>query len=832
MEVLLVLFLILVLAALLPLSFKEIRHRLHRRTHAHIAYDQVVFLVTVPKYRSGDDKKDTSQANIREQIGVAETLYSSLGGVRAERGLVAWLMGRRDHVSLEIVADNGLISFYVTAPRRSRDFIEQQILAQYPEASLEEVIDYNIFHPTGVTLGAELTFRESHVLPIKTYETAESDPLLALTNALNKLDEEEGAAIQFVVRSANRRWRKKGRRIVKELNEGKSRDEAFSNVSGNIIRQVGKFFADAVLHPHEKSVTNPGEKPDKHQMSALEQEMSKGMEEKISKAGLDVNIRIVVSSSTRQRAEAGLSNIIDSFTQYNLYQYGNTFVSLRPRRQDNLISDFIYRHFNDKNSVVVNTEELASLYHLPLSSTETPNIRWLRARQSAPPENIPKQGITLGTSKFRGVEKTIKFAPDDRRRHAYIIGTTGSGKSTLMEEMIKQDIANGEGVCFIDPHGSAVESILECIPKERAEDLVYFDPSDVNRPIGLNMLEVRNDAEMDFATQEMIAIFYKLVSDPAMIGPMFEHNMRNAMFTLMSDKDHPGTIAEIPRIFTDPEFQKYKVSKVTDPIVREFWEKEMAKTSDFHKSEMLGYLISKVGRFVENSMMRNIIGQAKSGFNVREIMDNRKILLVNLSKGKVGEINSNLLGLIIVSKLQMAALSRADDSSGNFPDFFLYIDEFQNFITDSIATILSEARKYKLNLTMAHQYMGQLVQNNDTSIRDAVLGNVGTMIAYRIGIEDAQVLAKQFEPVYGEYDMVNIDKYRAHIKLLIDNTVSRPFNMHAIGPSFGDPEKARVLKQYSRTKYGRDRFDVEKDILEQTKLGGGASRNSVTEPLR
>lgn len=827
MGALIVIIFIAVVVGLVVSSFLFLRHRLHRRTHAGISHDQVVFLVSVPKYRGGEDKQDKTQSVIREQIGVAETLYAALGGVRAERGIIRWLFGRRDHLSLEIVSHNGLITFYVVVPEKSRNFIEQQLLAQYPDATLDEVIDYNIFHPKGVTLGAEVIFKESHILPIKTYQNAESDPLLSITNALNKLDEDEGAAVQFVVRSANRRWRTVGRRVVKALHEGKTRDDAFVGVGGSVLRKVGHFFIESILHPHERSINNPEEKEKVHQMSAMEQEMTKGIEQKMSKAGLDATIRVVVSSSNRQRAESGLKNILDAFTQYNLYQYGNSFGFVHPRRQEQLVQDFIYRHFNERTGVVVNTEELASLYHLPLPSTETPNIRWLRARQSAPPDTLPSEGIVIGTSKYRGVERQVRFAREDRRRHAYIIGTTGSGKSTIMEEMVKQDIANGEGVCVVDPHGSLVETVLESIPKERADDVVYFDPSDTDRPIGLNMLEARNEAEMDFVTQEMIAIFYKLVSDPAMIGPMFEHNMRNAMFTLMADKEFPGTIAEIPRIFTDPNFQKYKVSKVTDPIVREFWEKEMAKTSDFHKSEMLGYLISKVGRFVENSMMRNIIGQPKSGFNVREIMDNKKILLVNLSKGKVGEINSNLLGLIIVSKLQMAALSRADSPGQDFPDFFLYIDEFQNFITDSIATILSEARKYKLNLTMAHQYMGQLVQNNDTRIRDAVLGNVGTMLSFRIGIEDAEILAKQYEPVFGAYDLVNIDKYRAHVKLLIDNTVSRPFDMYALSPTLGNPEMARLLKQYSRTKYGRVRSEVEREILEQTKLGGSIDSSQL-----
>ena len=384
--------------------------------------------------------------------------------------------------------------------------------------------------------------------------------------------------------------------------------------------------------------------------------------------------------------------------------------------------------------------------------------------------------------------------------------------------MAIQDIRNGHGIAVIDPHGSLVDDIIENIPKERAEDVVYFDPSDLERPVGLNMLEANTPNEMDFASQEMISIFYKLVSDPAMIGPMFEHNMRNAMLTLMSDKEYPGTIAEVPRIFTDPAFQKYKLTKVADPMVRAFWEKEMAKTSDFHKSEMLGYLISKVGRFVENEMMRNIIGQPKSGFNLREIMDTKKILLVNLSKGKVGEMNSNLLGLIIVSKLQMAALARADMPEEQRKDFFLYIDEFQNFITDSISVILAEARKYRLNLIMAHQYIGQLSQNNDTRVRDAIFGNVGTIAAFRVGVDDTEILEKQFAPEISAYDLLNIDRYNAYIRILIDNAPTKPFNMATFAPPRGSAEIATAIKELSRLKYGRDRAQVSAEILERSKL--------------
>ncbi|MBI2485164.1 type IV secretory system conjugative DNA transfer family protein [Candidatus Uhrbacteria bacterium] len=372
---------------------------------------------------------------------------------------------------------------------------------------------------------------------------------------------------------------------------------------------------------------------------------------------------------------------------------------------------------------------------------------------------------------------------------------------------------------MIDPHGDLAEQVLGNIPKERVDDVVVFDPSDLDRPVGLNMLEAESESQVDFAVQEMIAIFYKLFP-PEMIGPMFEHNMRNVMLTLMSDLGNPGTVAEIPRMFSDEAYQKQWVAKVKDPVVRAFWEKEMAKTSDFHKSEMLGYLISKVGRFVENTMIRNIIGQSHSGFSIREIMDQSKILIVNLSKGKTGEVNASLLGLIIVAKLQMAALARADMPEEQRKDFYLYIDEFQNFITDSIATILSEARKYRLDLIMAHQYMGQLVKDNKTEVRDAVLGNVGTMFVSRIGVEDAEVLEKEFAPLFSGYDLINAEKFTWYSKMIIDNDAQKPFTLHTVLPPKGNPELAAAIKELSRLKYGRERVLVEEEILERSALGG------------
>ncbi len=554
--------------------------------------------------------------------------------------------------------------------------------------------------------------------------------------------------------------------------------------------------------------------------------MVKSMEEKMSHGGLEITIRLISSATHKEQAELNLENIINSFSQYNIYRYGNSFAAAIPRRPKKIIRESIYRSFHEGYYMVANTEEMASFWHMPTPATETPHINWLTARKAPPPSNMPKEGIILGRALYRGEETVVKMERADRRRHLYTMGKSGSGKSVFIQNLAVQDIINGEGVCVVDPHGDFVEYVLQHVPKERAEDVIYFNPSDIEMPIGLNMLEVRSEEQKDFATQEMIAIFYKMVTDPSMIGPMFEHNMRNVMLTLMSDLENPGSIAEIPRMFSDDSFVAQWKKKLKDPVVLAYWDKEMAKTSDFHKSEMLGYLISKVGRFVENEMIRNIIGQTHSGFNFRDVMDKKKILLVNLAKGLVGEINANLLGMIIVSKLQMAALERASIPEDERHDFYLYIDEFQNFITDSIATILSEARKYRLELIIAHQYMKQLEDNKGkTTVRDAILGNAGTIVAFRMGVEDAEVLQKEFAPVFNAYDLVNVEARTAYVKLLIDNTAAKPFNMMTYPPKAGNKELAAAIKELSRLKYGRPRELVTAEIMDRAQLGASKTSN-------
>lgn len=801
-----------------------LRKILHYRTKIAASFRNVILLVTVPK-ESAEKAKEGREITVQttqEGIAVAEALFASIGGLKAQRGIWPWLAGRTDYLSFEIVADKGLISFYVAVPKYLQQYLEHQIRANYHEAFIEEVEDYNIFTPTGEIRGGYLVFSRPHFFPIKTYKKMEVDGMSALTNVLSKLEKSEGAAIQFVMRSAKKEWRRFGIKVAQEMQQGKKLDEAMHAATGSPFMRVLKEVGKAVKGPKKKKPEEEMMKPQEeiYRLSPMEEEMVKGLEEKASKAGVDVNIRVVVSSEKPERAKMHLENITNAFTQYNIYQYGNSFVRVLPvgRHLKKIIKNFIHRSFYEKRKVVLNSEEMASLFHFPLPWTETPNIRWLMAKKAAPPVNMPTEGLILGKAVYRGLETLVRIKREDRRRHVYIIGKSGVGKSVLMENMAIQDIANGEGVAIVDPHGDLVEHVLANIPRERIDDVIVFDPSDFERPIGLNMLEAKDEAQKDFAVQEMIAIFYKLFP-PEMIGPMFEHNMRNVMLTLMADIKNPGTIAEIPRMFTDPEFQKVWIDKLKDPVVRAFWEKEMAKTSDFHKSEMLGYLISKVGRFVENEMMRNIIGQTHSGFDFREIMDKKKVLLVNLAKGRTGEVNANLLGLIIVSKLQMAAMGRADLPEEERHDFYLYIDEFQNFITDSIATILSEARKYRLCLTIAHQYVGQLVTGQDTKIRDAVFGNAGTIISFRIGVDDAETMAKEFAPVFNEYDLLNVEKFTAYIKLLIDNTASKPFNMQTVPPRKGDPELAQAIKQLSRLRYGRDRAIVEAEIMERAALG-------------
>ena len=794
-----------------------------KRTWGPRILDSVFLEVTVPKENSAPEQEAAKEE--KDIIAIAEQFFSTISHTEHNLNIQQFL-DINDYISFEIAAIGKKISFYINAPKKLQPLIEKQLHAQYPKAQIEQIKPYNIFHKGAATAGAELTLQKSYIYPLRTYKVMETDPLNALTNSLSKLGDDEGAAIQLLVSPAGTAWQSQPRKLALEIQQGKNPNAVTASTSQKIMTGTGKL-AGEVLNQVFAAKKDPNKfdptgmnKP--IQLTPMQQEIVKKFEEKASRIGYKYNLRVVSVSADQALADVHLKNIVSSFMQYTMPPFNGFRV--KSQKAKRIVTDYVFRVFRNTNQIL-NTEELASIWHLPTRFTETPNVKWLTAKKAPPPPNAPAAGLLLGESHYRGVTTKIFMERDDRRRHSYIIGRTGTGKTELMKNMAIQDIRNNEGVCIVDPHGDFVEDVLQYIPKERAQDVILFEPFDMERPLGINMLEVKEDSQKDFAIQEMIAIFYKLFP-PEMIGPMFEHNMRNVMLTLMEDKQYPGTIADIPRMFTDTDFQKYKVSKVSDPIVRSFWEKEMAKTSDFHKSEMLGYLISKVGRFVENEMMRNIIGQPHSSFDFRKIMDEGKILLINLSKGKTGEVNAKLLGLIIVSKLQMAALSRSDVPEDKRKDFYLYVDEFQNFVTDSFATILSEARKYRLNLIMAHQFISQLSQQKEGSsaqdhgMKDAVFGNAGTMICFRIGVEDAEIMGKEFAPVFNEFDVINIERFNAYVKLMIQGTASRPFNMQTYPkPQGANPEQAKIIRNLSRLNFGRARKDVEQDIMERTQLG-------------
>ncbi len=784
-------------------------------------FKQVLFLIRLPKEKPGDEQKEFTAQMIREEIVRAETVFASIGGLRAERGFMAWLFGRSDHFSFEIVANKTKIAFYAVAPKRLARYLEQQVNAHYPEAVIEEVKDYNIFHPQAETIAGYLKTRRSFIFPIKTYQKQETDIMNSLINVMSKLDKDEGLAVQLTVRSAKVDWHRRAKKVNYYIRKGKTPAEAIS------IAQKGPISSFLYeLYQLAKPPKTEQQRLQEQQMvrlSAMEEEMIKGIEEKNSKAGLDVNLRIVVSARDKGRAQVYLDNLANAFSQYNYYEYGNSFSShIITKNQTKIINDFIYRRFDEKIMFLLNTEELASLYHLPLKIAETPNILWLTARHSYAPPNIPREGIVLGYNVYREQTVDIHIKRADRRRHTYIIGKSGVGKSVLLASMAIQDITNGEGVCLIDPHGDLIAEVLERIPPERAEDVILFAPADIERPLGLNLLEYdpRYPEQKTFVINEMINIFDKLYDLRQTGGPIFEQYMRNAMLLVMSHPESGATLMEIPRVLADPAFRKMKLEKCPDPTVVDFWRKEAEKAGgDAALANVVPYVTSKLTQFVSNDMMRPIIGQQKSSFNFRDVMDKRKILLVNLAKGQVGEMNSYLLGMILVGKILMAALSRTDMPTEARKDFYLYIDEFQNFTTDSICSILSEARKYSLNLIIAHQYLGQLVKGQDTSIRDAVFGNVGTWIVFKIGSEDAEVIAKEFSPVFNQYDLINIEKYTAYVKLLIDNTASRPFSMHTLWPLPGVKYEGMVekIKTLSRLKYGQDRQLIEAEIRKRMK---------------
>jgi hypothetical protein len=755
----------------------------------------------------------------KEEIGSMEQFLSSLSALREEKGIFHRLIYDVPSISFEIAnfAKSDEITFFISVPRKFRESIEKQIHSFFPHASLEKSKDFNIFHPQSYTASAVLKLKNRYILPIKTYENMEVDPLNAITNSLSKLDvEKEGAAFQVILKPTGKHWRMAGRTTAQKMQQGHHLGSVHSSSAAIKMGKEAGFVIHDMLAGKGKSGKPDLAEPKHIQLTPEEQELVKSLEQKSSKTGFEVNVRLVASAAAQERAEQILAQMENSFTQFENSDTNCFKVAKRMNKKD-IEYDFIFRNFDMETATILNVEEIASIFHFPISVTETPKIKWLKSGAAPPPVDIPSVGLLLGYNDYRGVPTPIRLSEADRRRHLYTIGQTGVGKSNFLQELAKQDAKEGRGFCFIDPHGDAIEDILESIPKERAEDVIVFNPADVERPFALNMLEYdpNHPEQKTFVINEMIGIFDQLYDLKATGGPMFEQYMRNAMLLVMEDPESGSTLMEIPKVLSDEEFRNAKLLKCQNPTVIDFWTKEAEKAGgEAALANMVPYITSKLTTFISNDMMRPIIAQQKSTINFRDIMDNKKILLINLSKGRIGEINARLLGMVVVGKILMAALSRVDVSQEERVDFYLYLDEFQNVTTNSIAQILSEARKYRLNLILAHQFIGQLKEE----ISKAVFGNIGSMVCFRVGPEDAEFLEKQFEPVFTANDLVNVDNYNSFVRILVNNVVTKPFNMKTYPPSKGSREMANAFKELSRLKFGRDKNIVNREILARTKL--------------
>ena len=760
----------------------------------------------------GRDERDVAM----EAVSKAQVMYSILSST-IEKGMKVRLYGQR-HFSFEIIAKDNYIHYYAIVPEALTETVRQAVQSAYPTARVEEKKEENIFEGGGglnAIAGAELYLNKEAYFPIATYEDTKRDAERAILNALANVGQDEGAAVQVLFRPAQKNWSESAKQYMENTQKGKKTTKTISAGFG--------VFATELLRA-------PWEPPDVHEkkeetttITSAKQDEITAIAGKIRYPGFETLIRIVASSATAPRSEAIMGGVVSAFAQFNSPQL-NGFKVNAMKDPKKLAVDYTFRYFPVRNrSNILNSVELASIFHLPEASTlPSSKVERQLVKQVDGPARLATEGVFLGTNEFRGNKKAIYLDDKNRRRHMYVIGQTGMGKSVFLENIAFQDMCDGRGFAFIDPHGDAVEALLKRVPEERIDDVIYFDPADIEHPVGMNMFEYTSEDQKDFIVQEGISMLQSLF-DPqnqGFFGPRGQHMFRNAALLLMSDPAG-ATFIDIPQCFTDPEFVKSKLKYVTDKAVYDYWTKEFPasqKSSD--AGEVITWFSSKWGPFIANTIMRNTLGQVKSGFNIREIMDNKKIFLVNLSKGRLGDINANLLGMIFVMKFQQAAMSRQDIPEDERKDFCLYVDEFQNFATDSFESILSEARKYRLNLIVANQFMTQLTDK----IREALLGNVGTIICGRVGVTDADLMVKAFTPTFTAEDLTKTPNFAAVAKVMMFDMPSAPFTMQLPAP-MGEPNEQLMesLKVYSATKYAKTRAEVEKEINDRW----NSARNTV-----
>lgn len=763
------------------------------------ALDVVLFEITLPDLSDNENDKKS----LKELLSSMEQFYAGMHSIGDSRQNTS-----HDHFTLEIALAEGSdqFVFYAAVPSKKADLFEKQLLGVHPKAKVNMMTDdYNIFKDGNSVAGSIAKLSHYEVYPIKLYDTIDHDPLNIILNVFTKLKKEgEGASVQIVIEPAGDSLVKEYHNVLHDVKNGMSVRDARS-----ITRQIGNEFGKLASELFFGTKKQAEKKVNDLAVEAIT--------EKVKSTIMVANIRALVSAETQERANQILQDIESSFNQFT--EAGRNGFTFEHKEGDSLLRlahDFTYRMFDRNYGMTLNLKELSTVFHFPYGIADSPQLKQAKAGIAPAPIEMGNEGIVLGHNEYRGIDKTIYFAPEDRMRHMYVIGQTGTGKTTIMKNMIAQDIALGHGVCYIDPHGTDIQDILSYIPPERMDDVIYFDPAYTMRPMGLNMLEYdpKYPEQKTFVVNELMGIFNKLFDMKTSGGPMFEQYFKNSAFLVMDHPESGNTLLEIGRVLSDKSFRDMKLAHCKNPIIKQFWQNAEETTGDQSLANFVPYLTSKFDNFISNDIMRPVVLQEKSVFNFREIMDNKKILLVNLSKGRLGEINANLIGMLIVGKIQMAALSRVDMYGQKMNDFYLYIDEFQNVTTNAIESILSEARKYRLSLTIAHQYINQLEDN----IKNAVFGNVGSMAVFRVGTEDAEFLESKFKPVFTAHDIMKIENRNAYMSMLVNGQPTKPFNMATFAPPAGNMQVVEGLKELSYLKYGRDREEVEQEIMNKYKI--------------
>ncbi|MBP9759867.1 MAG: DUF87 domain-containing protein [Candidatus Pacebacteria bacterium] len=765
--------------------------------------NMTLYEVTLP-----DPPKEERERPLKEVVSAMEQFYSGMFSIDAE------LREKGDRyftIEVAVSGDREDIVFYLAVPRDKEDLFEKQLMSVFPKARARHVPqDYNVFLHDGATSVAIASYKNDAILPLKDYQEFDHDPLSVLINTLTKIAPVgEGAAIQYIVNPVGSRYDKRYRKVLEKLEKGMKLADALKDTPEGFGGEVLKTFRSLIAS--EKKEKEKREKEREH----IDQNVIEQVKKKIATTIPAVNIRLVASAQTQVRADSILSDLISSFNQFH-NPAGNhvRFDHKTGKASLAIAKQFTFREFDAGHALPVSVRELTTLMHFPTHNvSHTPQLKRVQAALAPAPIGLPTQGTKLGVNAYRGVDTDVYLTDEDRVRHLYVVGQTGTGKSKFLLTLIKQDIERGAGVCFIDPHGEDVNLILENIPEHRMQDVIYFNPADTERVLGLNMLEYdpRKPEQKTFVINELFSIFKKLYSNsPESMGPAFEQYFRNATALVMEDPATGNTMLDISRVLADAKYREVKLSRCKNPVVNQFWREIATKAQgEASLANIVPYITNKFDIFTANDIMRPIIAQQTSAIRMREIMDNQKILLVNLSKGLLGDINANLLGMVLVGKILMAALSRADTGGTDFPPFYLYIDEFQNITTDSISAILSEARKYKLSLNIAHQFIAQLQEG----IRDSVFGNVGSMAIFRVGYEDAEFLENQLAPVFETQDIMNIENQHAYLRMLAHGVPQKPFSIKTIKLPKGSPDRATHIKQLSAQTYGRSKEDVNREVM-------------------